>query len=171
MASVTLGIEEVKLSEAELLAWWRQRHTYVLAAITLLHIAGWRAALSLLDTVPGEWAGEMLVGAILAQGFLLGLWGALGGLSTLPRWGILGLIHLAAIATMAIRMPTSLNNPSEVLEFGILGALVILVFAAALLPLRGLAGWRVDFDRRFYRHVRARRGQLSFMDYAGYSVG
>jgi len=172
LATATYAIVRKAGSAQALPAFWRQRHVYALTGMVALQLAGCRAEVWLLDHAAAEWSGTLLLGALFAQCFLLGLWGALGGLSTLPRWGLVGFVHVAAVVTMSLRMPSLIDDArTQALEWGILGALLVLFFAAILLPLRRLAGWRVDFDRRFYRGLASRRGQLSMMDYAGYSVG
>jgi hypothetical protein len=176
MATVTLDLNRrLQANDESELAWWRQRHTYVLAAVVAVQVVACRWVMQFAEEA--GWAGIIALGVLMGQCFLLGLWGALGGLGTLPRWGIIGLVLLAGLASMALG--PLLHGVglrwdglwTEVLELGILGALMVLVFAACLLPLRGLAGWRVDFDERVYRHLRGRRGQVGFMDFAGYSLG
>jgi hypothetical protein len=174
MASVALGLEQVVGQRPVAFpAWWRQRHTYALGGITVLQIAGGRAAMHWIDAMPtSAWAGEAIIGTLLAQCFLLGLWGALGGLSTLPRWGTVGLIHTLGVMAMSLGLTGPWDGAwPQALVLCILGTMLVLAFAASLLPLRGLAGWRVDFDQVYCQGVRGRRGQISFMDYAGYSVG
>ena len=172
MATATLELNQLLEAKqaAALPVWWRQRHTYVLAAMAAVQVVACRWSMLFIDE--STWAGEIIVGVLLAQCFLLGLWGALGGLRALPRWGIIGVIHLAGVTSIMLR-PVIFGGPfwSEALQMGLLGAMLVLGFAACLLPLRGLAGWRVDFDPAVYRDVRGRRGQVSFMDIAGYSLG
>jgi len=172
VASVSLGIESAAgPAAAALPALWRQRHVYVLAGMVGSQIALSRGLLRLIDVAATEWSEGCLFGALITQCFLLGLWGALGGLSTLARWGLLGAIHVAGVAAISTRMPAFDSDPwTQSLEWGIIGAVLVLAFATLLLPLRRLAGWRVDFDRRFYRGLKGRRGQVSFIDYAGYTA-
>ncbi|HZN36541.1 MAG TPA: hypothetical protein VFB80_22080 [Pirellulaceae bacterium] len=173
MATATLELNRPLETQpaAALPVWWRQRHTYVLAAMAAVQVVGCRWSVLLIDG--STWAGEIIVGVLLAQSFLLGLWAALGGLGTLPRWGIIGTIHLAGVVSMSLGMRIFGASLwwAEALQIGLIGAMLVLGFAACLLPLRGLAGWRVDFDAAVYRDVRGRRGQVSFMDLAGYSLG
>ena len=170
MASATIELPRAA-KPAALPAFWRQPHVYVLSGTVALHVALSRGLLVLADTISAQGSEGLFVGALFGQCFLLGLWGALGGLSTLPRWALLGAIYLAGVAAISIRMPAYSDDPwSQALEWGIIGAVLVLLFVALLLPLRRLAGWRVDFDPRFYRDSGGRRGQLTFLDYACYSV-
>jgi hypothetical protein len=172
LATATIDLKQELSDEHALPTFWRQPHVYALAGMTILEIGACRLEIWLLDGGLAQWSQTPLLGVLFAQCFLLGLWGALGGLSTLPRWGLVGLIHFAAVVTMSVRMQVLHEDfATRALEWGILGALLVLFFAAILLPLRRLLGWRIDFDCRFYRGARGRRGQLSMMDYAGYSVG
>jgi hypothetical protein len=172
LATATIGLEQPASGAEALPAFWRQPHVYGLAGMTVLQVASCRLEVWWLDGASAEWSHTLVLGGLFAQCFLLGLWGALGGLSTLPRWGLVGLVHFCGVVSMSLGMPIlSLDSSSQALEWGIIGALLVLFFAAILLPLRRLAGWRVDFDRRFYRGAHGRRGQLSVMDYAGYCVG
>lgn len=175
MASVALSVERASAATLPtgLPIWWRQPHTYALATMTVLHVAGFRGAMHLLDDgYYSAWLGESVIGGLLAQCFLLGLWGALGGLATLPRWGIVGLALATGAATISLGSPGRVEGSgAESLEMGLIGAMLVLVFAAAILPLRRLAGWRIDFDARYHPPIRGRRGQVSFMDFAAYSLG
>jgi hypothetical protein len=167
MATASLGLERSlpAVLPAQPPAIWLRRHAYVLAAVTALQMIGCRYALRLVDA---NWLGEAMIGVMLAQCFLLGLWGALGGLATLPRWGVIGLVHVGGLLAITIGIH---GGPGEALAMGLVGAMVVLIFAACLMPLRGLAGWRIDFDSIYYRNVRGRRGQIGLMDYAAYSLG
>lgn len=169
MATASLGLEPTLAarSPAALPAVWQRRHAYVLAALTGVQVIACRYALRLVDS---DWLGESMIGVMLAQCFLLGLWGALGGLAALPRWGIVGLVHVAGLLAVSIGIRGG-SGSGEALAMGLVGAMIVLVFAACLLPLRGLAGWRIDFDSIYYRDVRGRRGQVGFMDFAAYSLG
>jgi hypothetical protein len=120
----------------------------------------------------------------LGQCFLLGLWGALGGLKTVPRWLLVGLTWIAG--TLAFQIANAAPHHWE-LELGFarlqweklagdildnlfealaIGALIISGLNCLLLPLRRLAGWRIDFDPAYYRASEVRRGQVGLMDFA-----
>jgi hypothetical protein len=64
-----------------------------------------------------------------------------------------------------------LDSLDSLLEGGLVGALMLTCFAAGLLPLRRLVGWRLDFDASHYQHLRGRRGQVGLLDLAGLSCG
>jgi len=171
LATATFDLKSELRGADALPALWRQRHVYFLAATVALQLAGCRGLVFAMDKITSESGETMLFGALLAQCFLLALWGALGGLTTLPRWGLVGLIFVAGVAAISVRMPLRSDDSwTMALEWGIIGAVLVLLFAVLLLPFRRLAGWRVDFDRRFYRGVGGQRGQLSVIEYAAYSV-
>jgi hypothetical protein len=50
-----------------------------------------------------------------------------------------------------------------------MGWLLVTASAVVLVPLRGVLGWRIDFDPAYYRHIQTRRGQVSFMQLAAYT--
>jgi hypothetical protein len=173
MATAVLR-HELAAPAASVAAWWRRKDLYVLSVTAAVHVAGVGAAFRWLHTVPSlPGADEALVGLLFTQCFLLGLWAALGGLPTLARWAVVALIFSSGlVAFVCVGVVRGVGGfGSETLELGLLGALFTTGFAAALLPLRGLVGWRVDFDPRYYRHIRRRRGQVGFLDFAALSCG
>jgi hypothetical protein len=50
--------------------------------------------------------------------------------------------------------------------FAVLALLMMAAIAVVLLPLRRLAGWRVDFDAAYHPSSGRRRGQIDMMDFA-----
>jgi hypothetical protein len=50
-----------------------------------------------------------------------------------------------------------------------MGATIVTALAGVMVPLRGLAGWRIDFSAEHYREIRSRRGQLGILDFAALS--
>jgi hypothetical protein len=52
---------------------------------------------------------------------------------------------------------------------GLLGMMIVIASAVCLLPLRSLVGWRIDFDAAYHRDAHLRRGQVAFLDFAGYT--
>jgi hypothetical protein len=168
MASVTLApaIAATDRSPAAVPAWWRRAHSYSLPLV----IAGQIAATWLLAKIAINYEPALpaLVGFVSAQSFLLGLWAALGGLPTIARWVIVGAVAaLGGLATAASVFASRWENVLEIAPDVILisGALMA-GFAAVLLPMRRLAGWRIDFDAAYYRPAERRRGQLAIMDFA-----
>jgi hypothetical protein len=108
-----------------------------------------------------------MMGFIYAQCFLLGLWAALGGLATIPRWLIVGAVTavgsmIVAATAFGAGWQSAFEAAPEIIpsSFALVGG-----FAAILLPLRRLAGWRIDFDEAYHLPAR-RRGQLGMMDFA-----
>jgi hypothetical protein len=153
-------------------AWWQRRDPYVLTTFSAVHVLLVGVAMRGIDA-PASFAGapEACLGFLLAQCFLLATWGALGGLGTVPRWCIIAVVYSGGVVSLS-RTPSALANENywpEVLVMGLIAATIVSGFAALLLPLRGLAGWRIDFTAEHYRDVRCRRGQFGFMDYAGLS--
>jgi hypothetical protein len=116
-------------------------------------------------------ADDALLGALFAECFLLALWGALGGLGTVARWCAVMGVFACGLASVAARQQflSAAEIASETLSMGLMGATVITATAAALIPLRGLAGWRIDFSAEHYRNLRTRRGQVGLLDFAALS--
>jgi len=107
------------------------------------------------------------VGFIYGQSFLLGLWAALGGLATIPRWLIVGVVTaVGGLVVAASAFTAGWENVFEAAPEVMLSSGALMGgFAAILLPLRRLAGWRIDFDAAYHAPAR-RRGQLGTMDFA-----
>jgi Kef-type K+ transport system membrane component KefB len=151
--------------------WWRRKDPYVLAPIAAAHVVALGPAL--------HWSGNgngwfylhpLVTGMVIGQVFLLGLWAALGGLRTLPRLGVVSLIFVCGLASYLIAARMNwVNALDSLLEGGLVGALAVGSYAAMLLPLRRLMGWRIDFDQRHYRGVPGRRGQVGLLDFAALS--
>jgi hypothetical protein len=112
---------------------------------------------------------EALIGMVCGQCFLLSIWAALGRFGMLVRWSIVGGVFLLGVASLRYWFRSEPDVSSQCLEAGLMGALLVTSIAAVLLPLRGMAGWRVDFDCAHYVHVRRRRGQVSLVDFAALS--
>jgi len=184
MATALLSYELTTNRTLALPAVWRRKDGYLLAATIVLEISLTTALMRLTDYLRGEWVSNVMMGALFGQCFLLGLWGALGGLRAVPRWLLIGATWIAG--TLALEIATEapyrweagldlpqllwqklvvdvLGNLFEVLVFG---GLIISGFACLLLPLRRLAGWRIDFDPAYYRSATGRTGQAGLMDIA-----
>jgi hypothetical protein len=69
---------------------------------------------------------------------------------------------LVAFAAFGTSWESFVNNAPDII---MLGGVLMAEFAALLLPLRRLAGWRLDFDAAYHRPA-ARRGQIGLMDFA-----
>jgi hypothetical protein len=100
---------------------------------------------------------------------LLGLWAALGSPSTVPRWLIVGGLGLVGGVAVSVQVHGTdwVDSLTRMLELVLVGWITIAAFAVSLLPLRRLAGWRIDFDAAYHPSTGQRRGQMSLMDYAG----
>jgi hypothetical protein len=151
--------------------WWQQGYTYALAAVAGAHLVLAPVLIKLIEGSPnfvGE--DEVAVGIMLGQAFLLGLWAALGGLGTIPRWGLVGTLCTVGVTLIVLVVKPSQQSFLETFLFaGLLAVLFVTGVAMCLLPLRGLAGWRVDFDPAYYAHLPLRRGQVRLLDCAGYT--
>jgi hypothetical protein len=178
MASVTLT-HEVQ-TEAEPVdssaprAWWRCGHSYAFVAVVALEIGATWCVVRV-----GEWvvnymmaldylAAAAMLGFVFAKCFLLGLWAALGGLGTVPRWLLAGIV--STLGGLAIASQLVNGQWLDFLYHGpmmaVLAGLTAAGFAVVLVPLRRLAGWRVDFLAAYHPGTGRRRGQLDMMDFA-----
>jgi hypothetical protein len=113
---------------------------------------------------------EFLLGFVLAQCLLLGIWAALGCLPLLVRWALVSSTYLLGVVAFAVAARQSLESWIDILGPALLGAMLVTVFAALLLPLRGLLAWRLDFDPRRHAPLIGRRGQVGFMSIAAFSL-
>jgi len=154
--------------------WWRRGHSYAFAVVIALEIAATWAVVRVVELLAGWAAGwesipiAAMIGFLFAQCFLLGLWAALGGLGTVPRWLIAGLV--STLGGLAIASQIVAGQWLEFLYQGpimaLLAGLTAAGFAVVLIPLRRLAGWRVNFDASYHPSTGRRRGQLDMMDFA-----
>jgi hypothetical protein len=154
--------------------WWRRGHSYAFIAVAVAEVALTWGVVRLVENVVNGPRGienvatAAMIGFLFAQCFLLGLWAALGGLPTVPRWLIVGTISTAGALAVTCEMLASdweqflFQGPVMALIDG----LTMAGFAVVLLPLRRLAGWRVDFDAVYHPSTGRRRGQIELMDFA-----
>jgi hypothetical protein len=154
-------------------AWWRRAHSYSLPVVVVAEVSASWAVIRIAEvgswTTPlGEILTASLLGMILAQCFLLGLWAALGGLPTVLRWLIVGVVYVAGatLVSQALFEGDWLSFLEVAPEFLLLGGILMSAFAALLLPMRRLAAWRVDFDAAYHRGQARPRGQVGMMDFA-----
>jgi hypothetical protein len=184
MATATLGYELAAGETLAAPAVWRRKDGYLLATAVFLEIVLAVTLIRLTHHFHGQWVEMLFSGALCGQVFLLGLWAALGGLNAAPRMVLVVLAWLAGSLAFqvaselpdtwqpgAFLLPTRLLDlTSKVLdnlfEVLIVGGILVSTFAALLLPLRRLAGWRIDFSPTYYRSIRGRRGQVGLMDFA-----
>lgn len=176
MASATIA-HDVAIERplaASMPAWWLRGHSYAFIAVAVGEIALTWSVVRLIENsynLAAGWeelATSAMIGFLFAQCFLLGLWAALGGLATIPRWLAVGTV--ASVGGLAITFEFIAPQWQEFIHQGpVMAALAGLTtagFAVVLLPLRRLAGWRVDFDAAYHPSTGRRRGQLELMDFA-----
>ena len=154
--------------------WWRQGHSYAFIAVAIAEVIVTWGVVRLVEhgrNVPSgleEIVYAALIGFLFAQCFLLGLWAALGGLGTVARWLVVGAV--ATLGAMAVAFELISPQWQDFLYQGpiiaVLALLMIAGIAVVLLPLRRLAGWRIDFDAAYHPNKGRRRGQLDLMDFA-----
>lgn len=175
MASAAISFESSSDIPAHVAptAWWRRGHTYAMPAVAAGDVAlTWLfTRLAEGDYVSGlvaELLTPALIGFLFAKCFLLGLWAALGSPRTVPRWLIVGGISLAGSAAVALQVvsPGGEEWLTMLLELLLFSWIMIVGFAVLLLPLRRLAGWRIDFDAAYHPSTGQRRGQMGLMDFA-----
>jgi hypothetical protein len=185
MATATLLVAESPASEPLLVSapraadWWRRGHTYVFIAMLAVQLSGVWVLTKLILLAFSFWNSvgwfELFTTAMFAllvgQAFLLGLWAALGGLPTIPRWLLVGGMTIAGIASAlaSLRMASEEEVFIMLALASLMGLAMVYTFAVILLPLRRLAGWRVDFDAAYHPPSGVRRGQLHLMDFVALS--
>jgi hypothetical protein len=169
MATATIAFAA---TNANSISWWRRRDPYVLLPLVIVHaiIAG--PAVWGTFSVPSVFPHlhELFMGVLLAQCLLLGIWAALGCLPLLVRWALVSGAFLLGLASFAWAMRQVVNLWVEILDLGLIGAMLVTSFAALLLPLRGLLAWRLDFDPSRHAPLTGRRGQIGFMSIAAFSL-
>jgi hypothetical protein len=170
MATATIRLEQEAPSGLAQ-PWWKRRDPYLLAAVCGIHVVVVGQAIR---NIGAQWwpiADDALLGVIFAECFLLALWAALGGLGTVARWCAVIAVFACGLASVAARQQllSAADVWSETLAIGLMGATVVTALAAVLIPLRGLAGWRIDFSAEHYKAIRSRRGQLGILDFAALS--
>lgn len=167
--------------------WYRRSYSYVLAALLAAEIVLTSLAVWSFQRAPSaDWPVSAMIGMLTGQCVLLGLWAALGGLSTVPRWLLVGLVFACGAAGLQLVTSTApgwswssfdlralIVDLWQRLALGIWevfvpGGVLFTGFAALLLPLRRLLGWRVDFDAGYYRNVSGSRGQVGMLEFAAY---
>jgi hypothetical protein len=176
MASATL-VHEINVAaraQATGAAWWRRGHSYAFIAVAVAEVVlTWGVVRLVKNVVNGARGFEniamaAMIGFLFAQCFLLGLWAALGGLPTVPRWLIVGTV--STVGALAVTCELLTSEWEQFLSQGpvmaLLAGLTMAGIAVVLLPLRRLAGWRVDFDAAYHPSTGRRRGQIELMDFA-----
>ncbi|HVW38024.1 MAG TPA: hypothetical protein VHB99_11990 [Pirellulales bacterium] len=103
----------------------------------------WLAGRLLAATNEVQW---VVVGVLLAQLFLTGLWMALGGLHAAARFAVVAALTGAGASIFWL----GIGRRPELGQWLIWAGGIVLTTHALLLPLRALAGWRVDFDPAYH---------------------
>lgn len=127
--------------------WQRQPHTWFLAGLVLANIAFDGLAVAEAKKAMTLSAEAIIVGVLLAQLFLMGLWMALGGLCVAGRFSA---VAAATMAGAAANWFGGLFDGSEFQELAALSGAIVLATHAVLLPLRALLGYRIDFDPAYH---------------------
>jgi hypothetical protein len=173
MASVTVPFDSIPVRQVAARPWWRRGHTYAMpvvagADVVLASLATWLAEEHFSSGQASELATSALLGFLFAKCFLLGLWAALGSPATVPRWLIVGGLATAGSigVTWHVRSSDWSDTVGTLLQLVLFGWILTAGFALLLLPLRRLAGWRVDFDAAYHPSTGQRRGQIGLMDVA-----
>lgn len=133
--------------------WWKRLHSWLFGGQVLGNLVLFWWCWESLD----NWRfNEMiLLGSSLGQLFLLGMWLALGGLHYAARYCLVAGVFLLGV----------LSTRDQVLEMPmVLAAMVLLLVNAALLPLRGLLGWRVNFDPAYHAAAASASMQIRIRD-------
>lgn len=134
--------------------WRWQRHTWFLFGLSVANVAiDWLAG-RLVDGASSATEG-LVVGVLLGQLFLMGLWMALGGLHVAARFGVIAATTICGTAAFWAALG---RNDAELWNFQIYSGTIVLGTHALLLPLRALVGWRIDFDPAY--HARSADAKL-----------
>jgi hypothetical protein len=167
MATATIRLKQ-EATSGPAQAWWGRKDPYLLAAVCGVHVVVVGQAIRDIGSQWWPLADDALLGVIFAECFLLALWAALGGLGTVARWCAVFSAFACGLASVAARqrLLSTTELWSEVFAIGLIGATAVTAMAAVLIPLRGLAGWRIDFSGDHYKGIRSRRGQLGILDFA-----
>jgi hypothetical protein len=161
MEAEVVGISETSDSCAAARPdWRRQPHTWFLVGLTAANIAfNGLAARLVPDDAPSE-VTSVLVGVLLAQSFLMGLWMALGGLCAAARLAAVAAATVAGAAVFWLGLGRPIGDLPELAAWG---GIIVLATHAVLLPLRALFGYRIDFDPAYHARSPDKSMQLRLM--------
>jgi hypothetical protein len=144
--------------------WRRQPHTWFLLGLAAPNlVVDWLAGRLLEATNVVHW---IVIGVPLAQLFLMGLWMALGGLHAAARFAIVAALTGAGTAVFWL----GLGGRPELGEWLIWAAAIVLATHALLLPLRALAGWRIDFDPDYHARLPDKKMQVRLIHLIGFTA-
>jgi hypothetical protein len=153
VAEKALASEATRLPATTTPDWRERPHSRFLAGLLVGNIA----IDCLMANVVSDGLTLFLYGMLLGQLFLMGLWLALGGLHVAAR--VLAVASATTVGTLAFFI-ASQTAVDESRMLSLIAAIVVLTTCAALLPLRIVAGWRIDFDRAYHAPSSARKLQL-----------
>ena len=143
--------------------WWTKRYSAVLAIIVVSNILLDRVAFRLMD---GEALTGFMIGHLLAQLFLMGLWLAFGGLHFMIRFAVVAIITPSRRCVTYSGMNPSLS--SSAMQALVVGAgMIVLGTQAIVIPMRWLLGWRFDFDRAYHATPNYGKMQLGLIHILG----
>ncbi len=150
--------------------WFRRLHSWwFVAQVAANVIAAW-----FIIRLVGEmdWA-ELGLGLLLGQGFLLSVWLALGGLPNVARFISVLLVTMAGALAVSDQSSLNPNFASWVEQFSqvfIICLFMVLLLHGLLLPLRGLLGWRLDFDPAYHAPEKTGRLQVGVLHFLGWTT-
>ena len=140
------AIETSAASYAARPDWRGQPHTWFLIGLTAANVAiDWLAG-RVVDVAPSLPDG-LVIGVLLGQLFLMGLWVALGGLHVAARFVA---VAATTIFGTAVFWAALGRSEIELWNFQVYSGTIVLGTHALLLPLRALVGWRIDFDTAYH---------------------
>lgn len=125
--------------------WWTRSSSAALAAIVVANILLDFSAVPVMD---GTAMTGLVIGHLLAQLFLMGLWLALGGLHFIIRFAVVTLVTLAGV--LAAFSGELERSSSELWEIVVIGGMIVTGTNTIVVPFRWLLGWRIDFDRAYH---------------------
>lgn len=146
--------------------WRQQPHSWFLAGLVVANVA----LINLWFKAADDGAGILALagyGMLLGQLFLMAIWLSYGGLPVAARF----LAVAAAPTAGAAAFGVSVDSLADVAPlFALVGGTIVLVLYAALLPLRTLLGWRIDFDPAYHAHALRQPMQLRLSNILAYTA-
>lgn len=170
MTSAAITQEQAPAAVTGAPAWLWRVHTWWFAGQVLANVM----AAGLITRLIGEpkW-GELGLGLLLGQGFLLSVWLALGGLPNVARFISVSFITLASGLVVGHEASSLTQWEDWILQatqIFIVCFFMVLLFHGLLLPLRWLLGWRLDFDPAYHAPERTGRMQIGVMHFLGWTT-
>ncbi len=163
IAETALASETITLPATTTPDWRERPHSRFLVGLFVANIA----IDCLMSNLVSDGQTLFLYGMLLGQLFLMGLWLALGGLHVAAR--VLAVALTTTVGTMAFFI-ASQTAVDESRTLSLFAAIAVLATCAVLLPLRILAGWRIDFDRAYHAPSSVRKMQLRLLHLIVYTA-